>query len=192
MITSKSELQHYLIRDTKALGYGRKHPKLLGDEIWKFQRSLRKREYFVSLTRKQQLLCLVPFLCNKLYFHHISIKLGFSIPPGVFAEGLSIAHRGTIVINGNARVGKNCRIQECVNIGATNGSSDAPIIGNNVFIGTGAKIIGDITIADDVAIGANAVVVKSITEPGTTWAGVPARKISDKSSRANLPAGMFE
>ena len=51
--------------------------------------------------------------------------------------------------------------------------------------------MGDITIADDVAIGANAVVIRSITEPGTTWAGVPARKISNHSSRSNLHPDLF-
>ena len=58
----------------------------------------------------------------------------------------------------------------------------APKIGNNVFIATGAKIIGNITIADGVAIGANAVVVKDILEPNTSWGGVPARKLSDNGS----------
>ena len=91
-----------------------------------------------------------------------------------------------------AKVGKNCRIQEGVNIGATNGSNLAPQIGDNVFIGTGAKIIGDITIADDVAIGANAVVVKSITERGCTYAGVPAKKISSNNSHSNLCSKLFE
>ena len=60
-----------------------------------------------------------------------------------------------------------------------------------MFLGSGAKVIGDIQIADDVAIGANAVVVRSITEPGTTWAGVPARKISGKSSHENLNPRLF-
>lgn len=134
----------------------------------------------------------VPIILNKLKYKRLSLKLGFSIPLGVFAEGLSIAHYGTIVVNSAAKVGKNCRIQEGVNIGATNGSTKAPIIGNNVFIGTGAKIIGNITIADDVAIGANAVVVKSITEPGTTWGGVPAKKISSNNSHSNLSPYLFE
>lgn len=100
--------------------------------------------------------------------------------------GLALAHPGTIVINGNAKIGKNCRIHEGVTIGATNGSGDSAIIGDNVFIGTGAKIIGKVSIADDVAIGANAVVVKSILEAGTTWAGIPAVKISEKNSHSNL------
>lgn len=122
----------------------------------------------------------------KLRYHKLSIKLGINIPPNVFGPGLSIAHYGTIVVNSNSRVGKNCRIQEGVNIGATNGKASAPQIGNNVFIGSGAKIIGKVTIADDVAIGAGCVVVKSITEKGITVAGVPAKKVSDHNSHSNL------
>ena len=109
----------------------------------------------------------------------------------MFGPGLSIAHYGTIVVSTAARVGKNCRLHEGVNIGATNGSSRAPQIGDNVFIGTGAKIIGDITIADDVAIGANAVVVKSIQEQGITVGGVPAKKISVNNSHSNLAPQLF-
>ena len=63
-------------------------------------------------------------------------------------------------------------------------------LGANSFIASGAKILGAIVIADDVAIGANAVVVKSITESGTTWAGVPARKISDNNSHKYFPSQM--
>ena len=52
-----------------------------------------------------------------------------------------------------------------------------PHLGNNVDIGYGAVLIGDITIADDIKIGANAVVNKSFTEPGVTIAGVPAKVV---------------
>lgn len=62
------------------------------------------------------------------------------------------------------------------------GKKTAATIGDNVFIGTGAKIIGDIAIADDCVIGANSVVVKSITEKGITVAGVPAKKVSSNNS----------
>ena len=132
------------------------------------------------------------YVVNKFLFQKLSIKLGFSIPLNVFGPGLSIAHYGTIVVNSAAKVGKNCRIQEGVNIGSTNGSSGAPKIGDNVFIGTGSKIIGDIFIEDDVAIGANAVVVKSIIEKGVTYGGVPAKKISSNDSRSNLSPKLFE
>ena len=117
--------------------------------------------------------------------------MGFSIPKNVFDKGLAIVHYGAIVVANNAKVGANCRIHEGVTIGATNGSEKAPIIGNNVFLASGAKIIGDISIADDVAIGANAVVVKSIDEEATSWGGVPAKKISGESSRSNLCSMLF-
>ncbi|MFR6102996.1 MAG: serine O-acetyltransferase [Christensenellales bacterium] len=99
---------------------------------------------------------------------------------------LSIAHAGSIVINNKARVGQNCRIHPGVTIGATNGVNEAAKIGDNCYLGSGAKIIGDIHIADGVAIGANAVVVKSIIENNTTWAGVPARKVSNNASLINM------
>ena len=176
MITTKKELQYYLSQDAIALRCNKKHPHLFGDEVWKFQIVLRKAEYYTNLFRGSKKHLILHYIWYKYRLHNLSIKLGFSIPINVFGPGLSIAHPGTIVVNSKARVGKNCRIQEGVNIGATNGSQAAPQIGDNVFIGTGAKIIGDISIADDVAIGANAVVVKSITEKGVTYGGVPAKK----------------
>ena len=112
--------------------------------------------------------------------------MGFSISINSFGPGLSIAHYGTIVVGSNARIGANCRIHVGVTIGATNDEKDATIIGDNVYIGTGAKIIGKIKIADNVAIGANAVVVKDILEPGITVGGVPAKKISCNDSSSNL------
>jgi len=84
------------------------------------------------------------------------------------------------------RIGCNCMILNDVTVGITNGLYKGPRIGNNVYIGTGAKIIGDIFIADGVCVGANAVVVKSIEEKNITVGGIPATKISDKGSSAFL------
>jgi len=111
---------------------------------------------------------------------------GFCISPNCFGPGLSIAHFGPIVVHPNAVIGKNCRIHECVTIGATNGSTSAAKIGDNVFLASGAKIIGDVEIANDVAVGANAVVVKDILKPGITVGGVPAKQISENNSHSNL------
>lgn len=183
MITNKEEYKTYLEHDRIALGETRAYP-LPFDVIWRFERLLRKAEYYRNCHR-------TPF--GKLYaywlhyrVHEFGRKLGFSIPLNVFDSGLSIAHVGTIVVNGNARVGKNCRIQECTTIGATNGSTDAPVLGDNVFLGSGARIIGKVTIANDVAIGANAVVVHDVLTPGITVAGVPAKQISAHDSHDNL------
>ena len=187
MIQSKFDYKRFLKNDAIALGQTRKRPRLFGDEIWKFERCLRKKEYFSTFSRMRKIVFLIPIIFNRFKFKRLSIKLGFSIPAGVFDEGLGIVHYGNIVVSNGAKIGKNCRILEGVNIGATNGGSKAATIGDNVFIATGAKILGEITIADNVAIGANAVVVKSIIEPGTTWGGVPARKISDNDSHSNHP-----
>jgi len=85
------------------------------------------------------------------------------------------------VVNQNAKVGANCRIIGSVVIGATD-TDKVPVLGDNIFIGFGAAVIGNITIANGVAIGANAVVSKSIETPNVSVAGIPAAIISDKGS----------
>lgn len=174
MIENKADLKRYLEEDKKSLHIEKKRPAFIGDEIWKFQILLRRYEYYLNTKGG-----LLHFMAKQLYhlrFHNFSIKLGLSIPPNVFEEGLAIVHFGAIVINKNARVGRNCRILECVNIGAVHAGL-SPKIGNNVFVGTGAKILGNITIASNTTIGAGAIVVKDILEENTTWVGVPAHKI---------------
>ena len=108
----------------------------------------------------------------KYRFRRISVKLGYSISPNVFGPGLSLPHRGNIVVNPQTRIGENCRIHVGVNIGAHHGK--APRIGNNVYIGPGAIIFGDVEIADNCSIGANATVNKSFTERNAVIAGTPA------------------
>lgn len=190
MIDSKESLKRYLEQDKLALGRKRdKRPRVYGDEIWKFEILLRKVEYDINC--RHGLFALIVGKYHKFRFHRLSVKLGFTIPPNVFAEGLAIPHYGTIVVHANTRAGRNCRLHEGVNIGATSGGHEAAVIGDNCFFGSGAKIIGAVTIADDVAVGAGAVVTRDITEPGTTWAGVPAIKISDKDSHSNLCKDLF-
>jgi serine O-acetyltransferase len=142
--------------------------------LWSFIRYLRKYEYclntndrglFIRLKRKY-------FLYQ---YKKLSYKLGFSIPPNVFGPGLRIPHYGTIVVHPFAKVGANCVIQAGVNIGVNNGG--VPTIGDNVYIGPGAKLFGAIEIANDIAIGANAVVNKSFLESNCTIAGIPAKII---------------
>ncbi len=181
MIKSKRDYDLYIEADRLASGKNYRRPKLIGDDIWKFQRLLRKAEYYTNCQRS---------LIHKLYLkyilfrlHRMSIHLGYSIPINVFGPGLCIAHRGTIIINKDARIGENCRIHACTNIGSGRDSFLlAPKIGNGVYIGPGAKIFGNIEIADNIAIGANSVVNKSFYEKGISIAGVPAKKINNKGS----------
>lgn len=120
MIKTKNDLRRCLAMDKYALGINRKNPKLLGDEIWKFQIALRKHEYYhnckhLSLINKFM-------LCYYKFRHHIlGIKLGFSIPINVFDGGLKINHYGYIVVNPNAKIGCYCDIHQGVNIGTQGG-----------------------------------------------------------------------
>ncbi|MFD0767752.1 serine O-acetyltransferase [Bacillus sp. CGMCC 1.60114] len=169
---SKEDYQRFLEKDRKALEITRKRPKLIGDDIWKFQRLMRKLEY---INNCKGIMYKPYFFYLKYKYRNLSHKLGFSIPINVFDEGLSIAHTGTIVINPKTKIGKNCRIHVCVNIGGT--KEDVPQLGDNIYIAPGAKLFGGITIADGTKIGANSVVNKSFLEPNTTIVGVPAKVV---------------
>ena len=193
MITSRKELKEFIIRDSKASNRKSTRCRLVGDEVWSFQLSMRKLEYYhYKKNNSSKWLYMLPFVYYRLKYHYKSLRLGFTIPYNVFDKGLSIAHYGTIVVSVFCKVGENCRIHSCVNIGVDGQVPKAAQIGNNVYIGPGAKIVGDISIADGVLIGAGAVVVKSIDEPNTTWAGVPARKISDNSAISHLSPLLYE
>lgn len=115
------------------------------------------------------------------YIHKkLSYKLGYTIYKNNFGPGVCFCHYGTIVVNRDARIGKNCRIHVGTNIGGYNGA--VPMIGDNVYIGPGAKIFGGITVGDNVSIGANAVVNKSFPD-NVVVAGVPAKVIKENSKQ---------
>lgn len=107
----------------------------------------------------------------------VSVITGIQIPAGVCQKGLTLRHFGSIVVNSAAKIGSNCCIHNNVNIGANGGSKKAPRIGDNVYIGPGAVIFGDIEIANGCYIGANAVVNKSVLEPDSVVVGVPGKVV---------------
>ena len=107
------------------------------------------------------------------YFRNIGIE----IYPNCFGKGLEIWHAGGIVVNHEVRVGENCILHGGNCIGNKGSINVTPVLGDNVDIGYGASIIGDVYIADNTIIGTNAVVVKSVNEPGKTVVGVPAHEI---------------
>lgn len=184
MIRNKEEYLYYLEADRIALGEKRKKPHMISiyesDIIWKFQRLLRKAEYLHNCRSTGIHKIYYKFTQYRLF--RAQVKTGFSIPMNVFGPGMSIAHLGPIVINGFARVGKNCRIHPFTTIGMDGRSDEVATIGDNVYLSNGCKIIGNITICDNVMIAAGAVVVKSIFEEHSVYGGVPAKKISDSGN----------
>ncbi len=182
MIKSYEDYITFLEEDRIALNRERTLKGLLFDDVWKFQRLMRKLEYITNCKKNRILRLIVAILYKRQ-----GRMLGFSIPINVFGPGLSIAHPGTIVVNEGAQVGANCRLHVCVNIGTQAGTSYvAPHIGENCYIGPGVKIFGPITIGPNVAIGANAVVNRSFPDGNVTIGGVPARIISNKTSEGLL------
>jgi serine O-acetyltransferase len=181
MIQSKKDYLFYLEADRLSLGVKRKRPlPFIGSEIWKFQRLLRQREYWNNCLKNKSILHKLYYYFIVIRFHRRSLKLGVSIPINVFGPGLAIIHHNATIVSSSAKIGENCRIHACVNIGHQDGN--APKIGDNVYIGPGAKIFGGVKIADGIAIGANSVVNKSFLQQNISIAGIPAKKISDKGS----------
>ncbi|MBL8013006.1 MAG: serine acetyltransferase [Candidatus Omnitrophica bacterium] len=114
-----------------------------------------------------------------LLFKMVEITTGISIPSSAkIGKGFYVGHFGGIVLHSDVVMGENCSIGPGVLIGTRGlGNKGVAVIGNNVYIGVGAKVLGKITIGNDVKIGANAVVVTNLPD-GATAVGIPARIIS--------------
>ena len=128
-----------------------------------------------SLVRK-------PFsLLYKFLYKIVQILTGIELPCEVpVGRNFRIDHFGDIIISGYASFGDNCIIRNGVTVGLKNISEKAaPSFGNNVNIGTGAKILGNITIGNNVDIGANAVVLTSVPD-NSIAVGIPAKIIIKK------------
>jgi len=123
---------------------------------------------------------LLPYLCELIATGawHVSIGRRVELGPCV------IIPHGHVVIDSVVKIGRDCVINPWVTIGLSGSrrwgfDKRGPIIGERVHIGTGAKVLGPITIGDDVRIGANAVVINDVPS-GATVVGAPARVVRDK------------
>ena len=137
--------------------------------IYRFICALRKAEFYQTRNKAMY----------AFWLRRANIRgeaLGFCIPAGVLGKGVQIYHGGSIIINKESSVGSGCRFHGDNCIGNNGKDNLCPVLGERVDMGGGAKVIGNVEIADDIRIGANAVVTRSFLEPGITIAGVPARK----------------
>ena len=171
MIVSKQQLKQYIELDSlnykAVIGQHRWWNQLnanpISDQwyIWKYIKTLRMCEYHINNNGVQHMLLRLLYLHRLRKLSHIT---GFQIPPNTVGAGVTIWHWGPIIVNPNVRIGEKCTLTPMVIIGHKNEGDDAPKIGNNVFIGGGAKVIGDIIIGDNVTIAPNAVVVKDVED----------------------------
>lgn len=174
-------MKEYIRADRASRGGGNPLRSFLLDPVARFSVLMRWLEYLTN-TRKPALIRL-PLL---FWYRRLSVRIGFSVAPGIFGPGVAFVHYGLLVIDPTTRIGRNCRVHAGVNIGGGAYFVDpaevhlhSPRIGDNVYIGPGAKLYGPIVIGDNAVIGANAVVTRSFPEAGLTLAGIPARVIAE-------------
>lgn len=115
------------------------------------------------------------------------VLFGIEVPPRIpIGPGLVLMHtQGTVL--GAASIGKNVTIYHQVTLGAVEMDFEylpglRPIVGDGVFIGVGAKILGSLTLGNGSMVGANAVVLKNVP-PGQVAVGIPAKNIPPRSAR---------
>jgi serine O-acetyltransferase len=114
-------------------------------------------------------------LIYRILYKLVQIMTGIEFPCEVqIGRNFVIDHFGGIIVSGYAKFGDDCRIRNGVVVGLRRVDDPcAPTIGNNVDIGTGAKVLGPISIGNNVVIGANAVVISDVPD-NSIAVGVPA------------------
>lgn len=150
-----SDLKRYGIADFKKLSFFEKK-ELFG---FHYMKCLRLTKYHKKNGNR------VRFLFYRYKLFRLSQKYGIQIPYSTSIDkGFYIGHCGGVIVNCNAKIGKNVNIAQGVTIGATNRGEKigVPTIGNEVWIGANSVVVGNITIGDDVMICPNCFVNESI------------------------------
>lgn len=140
---------------------------------WKYVKLLRWSEYFYN-NKNTNLFWSIGyvFVCRRK--NTLGAKLGIQIWENNFDKGLTIHHNGNIVVNRETRVGKDCQLHGDNCLGNDGKGNNSPILGDNVDIGVGAKVLGSVVLNNNVKIASNAVVVNTFNESNITLGGVPA------------------
>ncbi len=111
-----------------------------------------------------------------LLFKMCEIWTGISLPASArIGKGFYIGHFGGIILHSDVQIGENCSVGPGVLLGTRGlGNKGVPVLGDTVYVGAGAKILGGIKIGNNARIGANAVVLTDVPD-GASAVGVPAR-----------------
>ena len=186
MITTFTELQDVLAYEKhqyftymfptkwrRIMGYIKHEPIM---SIWRWQKASRYSDFYHYRAENEgTIIDKLRYLYWITRRNRLGEKLGIELQTTEIERGLFIYHFGGGIV-ANGKWGKNVHLHgnNCIGNGGP-GHHIPPTLGNNVMVGVGAKIIGDVHIADNVKIAAGAIVVKDILEPGCTVAGVPAK-----------------
>lgn len=125
------------------------------------------------------------FFLARLVSHLGRFFTGIEIHPGAkIGRGFFIDHGMGVVIGETAEIGENCTLYHGVTLGGTSWAKEKrhPTLGNNVVVGSGAKILGPFKVGDNSKIGSNSVVVKEVP-PNSTVVGVPGRIVMTEGQK---------
>lgn len=142
---------------------------ILPDYVMAYLKALRKYEYY---KHQSGIFNAIISAFSRMKMRKLGVKLGISLQPDVFGYGLVIPHYGTIVAGGGNKIGNYCVLHTATCI--TQGSK---VIGDGLYLSTGAKILKDICLKDNVSVAANSVVNKSCEDSNCLLAGAPAKLI---------------
>lgn len=127
------------------------------------------------------------FILARWVSQHAKYKTGIEIHPGAaIGKGLFIDHGTGVVIGETAEIGDYCTLYQGVTLGGTGKDKGKrhPTLGDNVMVGSGAKILGPFKVGDNAKVGANALVLSEVP-PNSTAVGVPARVVRINGERVN-------
>ena len=119
------------------------------------------------------------FFAAKLLFWLFKIEVSRH---ALIAPGLRLPHPMGIIIAPGTRIGKDCDLSADVRLVLSHGHPEGPVVGEHVFLGDGAKIVGHVTVGDHAVIGVSAVVTKDIPACSTA-VGIPAKVINRENGR---------
>ena len=189
LIKTKQDLKEWLAMDAvyypsqqqgflKTLKYNLiATPRMDQKYIWAFVKTLRYSEYHMN---NQSLWHTVARTYYLWKLRKLAYKTGFQIAPNAVGPGLQLIHFGPINVNENCRIGRNATLYWGVMMGWKGAGLPCPQIGDNAFICSGTKIIGDVHIGDNVTIGQNCVVTKDVPSNSLVVAQQPRLIIREK------------
>ena len=117
---------------------------------------------------------------SRLWLRRLRFRFSVDVPASTaVGSGLYMNHPDGIVVHSEAVIGRNCNLSQGVTLGEANRGRNAgfPVLGDGVYVGPGAKIVGAVRVGDNAAIGANCVVTHDVPENAVV-VGVPGRVIS--------------
>ncbi|MHC4293873.1 MAG: serine acetyltransferase [Planctomycetota bacterium] len=195
MISSFKDLKFYIYSDLYRRHGEASFTIVIKSLLWgactKYQIWMRVCDYLYHKPSYLKPLFRIAWLFLRRYSFKFGIQISYKTEVG---PGLFLPHFGTVIVSHKAKIGKNCNIGNQATIGVALRGKDrgeCPVIGDNVYIGQGAKMFGKIKVGNNVAIGANSVVNTDIPDNAVV-VGIPGKVVSFKGTEGIIEKTDYE